>query len=180
MKLIPTETTSLPTMYRHFAAITIALTTMLAIFADGENRAAAAAQFSDRKQLNEMERVEEQKYGKEELWKVKVEKKFAPDSSVGEFGQPMDAMGSRRQSGGGGGVLPADMSIEAPRNHMVWLQFGMTEAQWNALSEKQRNALLKELQNGRAAAINGSRNGGLDKAIAASRERSGASSFGAE
>lgn len=174
MKLIPTETTSLPTMYRHFAAITIALTTMLAIFADGENRAAAAAQFSNRQQLNEMERVEEQKYGKEELWKVRVEKKFAPDSSLGEFGQPMNSMGSRRERGGG--VLPANMSIEVPRNHMVWLQFGMTEAQWNALSESKRNALLKELQNGRAAAINGSRSGGLDKAIAASRERSGTSS----
>lgn len=33
-----------PTMYRHFAAVTLALTTVLAMFADGEGRQAQAAQ----------------------------------------------------------------------------------------------------------------------------------------
>ena len=33
-----------PTMYRHFAAVTLALTTVLAMFADGEARQAQAAQ----------------------------------------------------------------------------------------------------------------------------------------
>ncbi|MCB2051097.1 MAG: hypothetical protein KDE63_06680 [Novosphingobium sp.] len=178
MKLIPTETTSLPTMYRHFAAVTIALTTMLAIFADGENRAAAAAQFSDRQQLNELERIDEQKFGKKELWKVEVEKKFTSDAALGQFGQPMTPMGARKQRDhGDGGIMPADMTIEAPRSQMVWLQFGMTEAQWNALSEKQRNALLKQIQTGRVAAVKGSQSGGLDKAIEASRARSGSSQF---
>ena len=37
MKLIPAQTSSLPKMYGHFAAATIALTTLLAIIADGAN-----------------------------------------------------------------------------------------------------------------------------------------------
>lgn len=45
-------------MYRHFAVITVAITTCLAVFADGENREAIAQQLAEKKANHEMQQAE--------------------------------------------------------------------------------------------------------------------------
>jgi len=51
------------TMYRHFAAITLVLTTLLAIFSSGERSQAVAEQFKSRQQMNALKQAERRKLG---------------------------------------------------------------------------------------------------------------------
>jgi len=93
-----------PNMYRHFALVTVLLTGTIAMFADGENREAAAAQIE---QQQEQETREQQASAKAAAptieRRVTVRQRFARHSRAFDgfdpsFGAPMDKTPASRGS----------------------------------------------------------------------------------
>ena len=52
-----------PKMYRHFAVVTVLITLLIAIFADGENRQAIGSELKAQQQQTELRRAEAEKFG---------------------------------------------------------------------------------------------------------------------
>lgn len=174
MKLIPAQTRSLPKIYGHFAAATIVLTTLLAIIADGANNGTMTETMENRRTLTDLEQMEESKYGKKELWRVKPRTSFTHESAS-SFGEPMDRVGAEAH---GGVIYPENAaSYGTPYAPAAYAVLGITEAEWNALSEEERQRLLQQMQAGQKAAEGSRNNGSLDKLAADSRRRAGSGNF---
>jgi hypothetical protein len=139
-----------PKMFRHFAAVTIVVTLLLAVFADGENREAITDGVSDGiAARQESERVEQ--------------------AQVAKFGQPklFARTPSRRASGGGGYEggdgfdgsygSPTDRTGQYARTTAVWrgrvdpnaavpgsyARYGIPQAEWDRMSEAEREEYLR-------------------------------------
>jgi hypothetical protein len=59
-------------MYRHFAVVTVAITLLIALFADGENREAIGNELKAQQQQTEMRRAEAEKFGPKKLGGEKI------------------------------------------------------------------------------------------------------------
>ena len=158
------------TMYRHFAVVTVALTFALAIFADGENRAAMAEELDEQQQQAELRQQSAEMVGPVKIGATKPaaaadpgafgddEAMGAPSSMVGGSGGSSSVLIEGSAAGSG---LAAGQSVGYPAAHLArmskderdQLVKGLREA--GMLSPKQRRS--------RAAAL-----------MAASRNRSGA------
>ena len=89
-----------PSMFRHFAMITLAITGCVALFADGESREAIAGEVEARSDRNDLLRTEADKLGARKVkasgLRLRDSKRsymaFAPDEPVsdGNYGTPMD------------------------------------------------------------------------------------------
>lgn len=89
-----------PSLFRHFAMITIAITGCVALFADGESREAIAAEIETRTDRNDLLRAEADKLGNRKLKANGLRLRdsnraymaFAPDEPVSDanYGNPMD------------------------------------------------------------------------------------------
>lgn len=157
-------------IYRHFAVVTVVLTAGVAILADGERRAALAEEIEAREQRNELEIASQQKFGKPRLVKKTPQGGGSFGSDSGSFGDPMDDPGSSSS-----GYVPANLWFSGGSTP-VYHRLGLTEAQWAALSEDQREALRRKAGEEAARARTAERRDQVDRLLEASTSRAGVAS----
>lgn len=128
-----------PKMYRHFAMLTIGLTTIFAVFADGETREAMA----QNDQHAELKRADEKKFGKTRLVDKRGEKprNNAGSGFNGTFGAPMDGTSN---TGGYSGIVPANLALAPPP-----IIIEVDQAALARMAPEQRKAYLKRLEDER-------------------------------
>lgn len=128
-----------PKMYRHFAMITIAISVVIAVFANGETQDAMA----QNQRHTEMKRAEQKEFGKAKIGDHRKDnaKKRGGDGFRGQFGEPMDGS---RSSGGNSGFIPANMTV-APSQIIIEVD----QAALARMSPEQRKAYLKALEDER-------------------------------
>lgn len=134
-----------PKMYRHFAMATVAISAVIAIFADGESQEAMARN----ERHTEMKQAEEEKFGKTRLVDKRDgggNRRSSGGGFHGEFGAPMD--GSSAGSGNSG-YIPATMTL-APSPIMI----EPDQAAMARMTPAQRKAYLKRLEEERARRMN--------------------------
>ncbi|MCT2558110.1 hypothetical protein N0B51_03860 [Tsuneonella sp. YG55] len=155
-------------IYRHFAAVTIALTAVTAMFANSEDREALAREIA-----------EDSRPAVDQAPPEFVRRTAAPRGSFGSeefdgsFGQPMDGAGAAA----GDGVIPG-VNYAAPQAGMPvgFTVYGVTTAQWDAMNEEQRRRLMADREAANRAAQSGERARQVNALLEASRARSGAPS----
>lgn len=77
-------------MYKHFAVVTVGLTATIALFADGENREAAASHIEGRQEQARVQAASQQITGAPRLVRADQQSVGAFGSEAsGDFGQPM-------------------------------------------------------------------------------------------
>ncbi len=172
MKAINAPQSSLPKAYRHFAVVTVAVTTLMAVFADGENREAISQTVEDHQQDQDLHRKEVERYGKPVL------KMKESDSSKGGGHFASDAeTGAGLAMGGGGGSYSHHRSragIGARVAAGAYRQQGITDEKLAKLTPGEREALLESLDEKETApAEREVTQADLDRLMAASAMRSG-------
>ena len=130
-----------PKMYRHFAIVTVALTAAIALFANGENREAVAAQIEERQQQEELEQKSRERFGKPTIRRSSRKPRPARFSDSGaefdeSFGRPMDQMVSHNRRSLG--------TSEQERTPAA--QAGYSDQYLATLSEEERKLLLAGLE----------------------------------
>ena len=152
-------------MYRHFALLTVAVTLVVGVFADGESRKAVAS---------EIEAASRPKAaGSSQL----VRKDGPPNGhSAGDsgfdgvFGAPTDTTGAIANDG----IVPGDFAPESERLVPAgFSQYGVSAEVWATLTDDQKKSLIARRKAERAAAQAPERATQIDSLLAASRERSG-------
>lgn len=137
-----------PKMYRHFAAITVALTLTLGLFANGEGRQALADEVEGRVAAHqEARRIEEAqiaKFGKPKL----IARNSRRDSAWGyggygdafdsDYGKPSD--GSSAGSIAGTRMGRVSPSAKVPSSYAP---YGISQAAWQAMTEEEREEFLR-------------------------------------
>ncbi|MBB3861169.1 hypothetical protein GGQ88_002441 [Novosphingobium hassiacum] len=128
-----------PKMYRHFAMLTIGLTTVFALFADGETRETMA----QNSQRAELKRADESKFGKTKLVDKRGDKPRSNASGGfnGTFGAPMDGGGS---VSGNSSYIPPALALKSPP-----IIIEVDQAALAKMSPEQRKAYLKRLEDER-------------------------------
>jgi hypothetical protein len=126
-------------MYRHFALVTVALTTGIAMFADGENREATATEIGEREQQEELRRESLERSAPPTIGQAAKPRpvRFADagDAFDSTFGRPMmQPVGSTVSFG----AIPVEVATEAA-------QAGYSEEYLASLGEGERNLLLAGL-----------------------------------
>jgi len=94
-----------PKMYRHFAAVTLAISGMVALFANGEAQQ-AIAKSNDQAELK---RAEQKKFGAKKL----VDNRSEGGSRGRGSGFRDNIDGPMDGSGDGGGMIPANLTVSA-------------------------------------------------------------------
>lgn len=126
-----------PKMYRHFAMATVAISTIVAVFADGQSQQAMA----HNQKRTEIKQAEKPKFGKTTLADNRDDggkRKPAGGGFHGQFGAPMDGSSA---AGGNSGVMPAGLVLAPPPV--------VVEVNHSALARmtpEQRAAYLKRLE----------------------------------
>lgn len=137
-----------PKMFRHFAVVTIIVTLLLAVFADGENREALAENVSDeiaaRQEAARVEQAQVAKFGA-----PKLVSRAKPRNRVGyangdgfdtAYGTPSDSNGqSTRTTAAWRGRLNPTAKMPAS-----YAPYGIPQAEWNAMSEEEREEFLRQ------------------------------------
>lgn len=147
-------------MYRHFAIITIGLTGGIALLADGEKRqavtetAVAVARYEPEKPKGPSLIIKAETRGGGDL-----------DGFYREDGS--DFGGS---SGGGGGISLAALDRVSRIDERRLAELGLTLADFNALSPKEKERILRKLNQGMTTA---ERKKSIENATAQSLSRSG-------
>ena len=152
-------------MYRHFAVLTVALTLVVGLFADGESRQAVAsevraAQTPAEATPNRLVRKDARAAGS-----------FSSDGGNDTaFGAPMDTAGAAAQEG----VLPDDFAAgEQGGIPAGYYQYGIPADTWASLTDAQKRKLMTQQMASEAAAQTPERAAQVDSLLAASRARSG-------
>jgi hypothetical protein len=155
-----------PRMYRHFAVLTLAITLVVGVFADGENRKAAASEVRaaqdapSQSASTELVRKDGAAHGR-----------FSDEAGFdGPFGAPMDTAGAEAHDGivlaeladASGGGVPAGFN-----------RYGIADDVWAALTDEQKRTLIARREAEEAAAQAPDRMAQIDDLLAASRARSG-------
>jgi len=151
-------------MYRHFAVVTVGVTLVVGVFADGESRKAVASEVhaaARPRQAGPTELVRHDAH---------VHGSFASDASLGEFGAPMDVAGATPQDGAVPQTSSADPTSTVPAG---FTRYGVSAATWSALTDDQRKALIAKRAAEASAAQAPERAAQISSLLAASRERSG-------
>lgn len=124
-----------PKMYRHFAMITIAISTVVAVFANGETQEAIARN----DQHTEMKQAEVKRFGKAKIGDNRsADAKRGSGGFRGTFGEPMDGTSS---PGGNSSYVPASMAL-GPMPIVIEVD----RAALAKMSPEQRKAYLKALE----------------------------------
>lgn len=164
-----------PGMYRHFAVLTVAVTLMLVIFADGENRQAVAAEI-EAQQNAEVARIARSKprYGTPRLQQRQQAARYDDfiEGDGGNFGDPTDFEGSRVQKVGDLD-LPVSARLGGEFTPQDYARYGISEKELAALSPAEREKLLAKLRAGGLPADPAQRKRQIDALLAASASRSG-------
>lgn len=122
-------------MYRHFAVVTLALTAMLAFFADGENRQAADQKVAAKRQHDALRRESYARFGAPTVGGQPAPVgHFSMDADAdGDFGKPMDSPS--------GGYVGSPAPSADPLT-----QLGYSQAYLNSLGKEERQKLLEGLR----------------------------------
>lgn len=134
-----------PKMYRHFAVATIAISAVIAIFADGESQEAMARN----QRHTELKQAETEKFGRTRLVDKRDDGRKGRSSGGGfngEFGAPMDGS---PPGGGNSGFIPANVVL-APSPIMI----EPDQAAMARMTPAQRKAYLKRLEEERERRMN--------------------------
>jgi hypothetical protein len=152
-------------MYRHFAVLTVAITLVVGVFADGESRQAVASEVrAAQKQTPEARPT---KLVRKD---VRAQGSFSADGSVdSNFGAPMDTTGAAPQDG----VLPSAPDDDHTDVPAGFTQYGVSAGTWSTLTDAQKKALMARQQAAQEAAQSPERGEQIDSLLAASRTRSG-------
>jgi hypothetical protein len=156
-------------MYRHFAAVTLAATVAVAMFASGENREAAAAEVAHATAKPVGPKPDATGFVRPRGAAPAGAAPSNGDGFTGTFGQPME-----RQSGNvNTGFIPGqyDPSTGVPAGYT---QYGVSEEVWAALSPDQKKTLAARKKAEQEAAGTQERARQVANLLAASRARSGA------
>jgi hypothetical protein len=163
-----------PSMYRHFAALTVGVTLVLVIFADGENRDAIAAEIEAQQQADAAkDAASKPRYGTPRLKQKQRAARWREfNEGDSSFGDPTDFTGSRVQRTGGID-LPAPSRLGGEFTPQDYARFGVSQAELAALSPAEREKLLAKLRAGGLAADPEERAEQIEKLLASSAQRSG-------
>ena len=163
-----------PSMYRHFAVLTVACTLVLALFSDGESRDAVAAELEAQQQAEAARlAASKPKYGEPKFKQKQRAARWREfnDSEV-HFGDAMDFRGSKVQD-----VGDLDLSARsrlggefAPQDYA---RFGISQEELAALSPAEREKLLAKLRAGGLPVDPAERQRQIERLLAASASRSG-------
>lgn len=166
-----------PSVYRHFAVVTLAITLVMVIFSDGESRQAVAAEI-EAQQDAEAARIarSKPKYGTPRFvqrQRAAVWRDFNEGDGSANFGDPMDFHGSQIERSGTADLpIPARLGGEfTPEDYA---RFGISEQELAALSPAEREKLLAKLRAGGLASDPEERARQIEKLLASSARRSGA------
>jgi hypothetical protein len=153
-------------MYRHFAVLTVAVTLVVGVFADGESRQAVASEV--RAAQRPAAHAGPTRLARKDS---PAQASFSSDGGFdGNFGAPMDAAGAAAQDG----VLPGDYAAGDPGGLPAgFTQYGVPSDTWASLTEAQKKALMARQKAAEAAAQAPERAAQIDSLLAASRARSG-------
>lgn len=129
-----------PKVYRHFAAITVAVTLTLGFFANGEGRQALADEVTEQQHRAKLEQAQIAKFGPAKL--IRRQSPRASDRGDGggfdaSYGEPSYSGGTTRVSGNWQGQVGANSTIPGS-----YTPYGISQAEWEAMSEEQREAFL--------------------------------------
>lgn len=165
-----------PKMYRHFAVITLVSTLLMAVFSDGESREAVAAEMAARQRQAELQKASQEKYGKPSLIRADEESGGGGggsgwSDSGGDYGEPMDAAGSRVQRISNFGAAPA--RADGGYAPEAYAQYGISQAELAQLSPDERAALLARVRAGGMAVDPRERQRQIDALLSSSRNRAG-------
>ncbi|MGV2496184.1 hypothetical protein [Altererythrobacter sp. Ery1] len=135
-------------MYRHFAVVTVCLTSALAILADGENREAVADELARRDRQAELKRAEAEKFGTPELITSSALRgghaaSFDYGGTASTFGAPMDTAGASTQ--GESGYLPHNSTTRVGTG-IDYAALGVTKEEFERLDPSEQEALLREFR----------------------------------
>ena len=165
---------SMPRAYRHFAVITLCVTALMALFADGENRAAMAGELHSIRQRNELKQANSEKFGKKELLRGVRKGRSIHDTHFdysdadAGYGQPMDSVGARVQDTGYGARIPQPRYVPG-----AYARYQISEAELAKLTPEEREKLLKKLRGEDVDLSPEERERQRETMIAASLRRSG-------
>ncbi len=161
MKAIIAQTQSMPRIYRHFAIVTLAVTALVGIFADGENREAIAQ--AQQQQSREPIRI------KPPEKKEREGREGGSFGSVGgRFGTPMVNPGGSRSDA----IETIGPSQVPARTNPT----GLSDAEFARLSPKEREALIQKIREQQFGLSPEIRARQIENLVAASTARSGAES----
>jgi hypothetical protein len=163
-----------PEMYRHFAVLTVAITLVLMIFSDGENREAIAAEVEAQQDADAAKLAASQpKYGAPRFKQRQKASRWREfNDSGGRFGEPTDFTGSRVQRVGPLD-LPDPERLGGEFTPQDYARFGISQQELAALSPAEREKLLARLRAGGMATDPEERARQIEKLLASSAQRSG-------
>jgi hypothetical protein len=128
-------------VYRHFAAITVAITLTLGFFANGEGRQALADEVAERQQQAELRQAQVARFGQPKL----IRRRADPANDRGDgggfdsgYGEPSDSGATTLVSGTWQGRVNATSRMPGS-----YAPYGISQAQWDAMSKEQREAFLR-------------------------------------
>lgn len=130
-----------PKVFRHFAAITIAITLTLGFFANGEGRQALADEVTERQHHAELQQEQVARFGQPRLIRRQASPANDPAGGGGfdaDYGEPSDSGGMTRVSGTW--QTQASGSSHIPGSYAP---YGIAQARWDAMSEEERKAFLR-------------------------------------
>ncbi len=156
MRRIANATGISPKMYRHFAAVTVGITGMLALFADGESREAVAAQIAKQGEAAAERREDMRKAGNSTFTRpLKSPGSYSEGSfdysdtgGGGSYGAPMDGASGE---GASAGFVPDEFGTKKRSAPASYAKFGLTQEQWEALSEEERKRIREAALNRKSA-----------------------------
>lgn len=128
-----------PKMYRHFAVLSIGLSIIIAVFADGETQDAMA----QNEQRAQIKRADEDKFGKAKLadHRTGSPRHSSQGGFNGNYGAPMDGSAG---SGGNSSYVPPNLALT---NSTIIIE--VDQAALARMSPEQRKAYLKRLEDER-------------------------------
>jgi hypothetical protein len=152
-------------MYRHFAVLTVAVTLVVGVFADGDSRQAVASE------VHAAQKPAEATPDRLVRKDARATGSFSSDGGYdGAFGAPMDTAGAAPQDG----VLPDGFAaIEQGGIPAGYSRYGAPADTWASLTDEQKRRLMEKQMAAEAAAQAPERAAQIDSLLAASRARSG-------
>lgn len=134
-------------MYRHFAAVTVAITVTLGIFANGEGRQAFAdevdQQIAERHEAARVADAQVAKFGKPKL--IERSSRRGSDWGFQGYGDSFDNDYGKPIDGSSVGSAPAVRAGRVSPTAKVpgaYAPYGISQAAWQAMSDEEREAFL--------------------------------------
>jgi hypothetical protein len=131
-----------PKVYRHFAAITVAITLTLGFFANGEGRQALADEVAEQQRHAELQRAQIARFGQPKLIQRQPKQPSGWSDPDGGFyagsGGEWDGGGTTSVSGTWQGRAGTNSKMPGS-----YAPYGIGQAEWEAMSEEEREAFLR-------------------------------------